>query len=182
MRHRYVHRHGTNRVKRLRLGALLCVVAAAVGFTIYGTTGGGARHPVTVGAPVVTTVATTTTVAHITTTTAAVTTTTLPAGLHTSPTVAPTPPTTLLDHGFVIDHPARPLPTGTILYTIQPGDTLSGIAAKFDQEGWGKLFVDNWVASVGTGGIADPNLILAGRVLVITNVSGRITMTMAAPK
>jgi nucleoid-associated protein YgaU len=107
--------------------------------------------------------------------------TTLPTGLTTSATVAPTTTTTILVHGFVIKHVARPLPTGTVLYTIQPGDTLTSIAAKFDQEGWGKLFVDNWVQSVGNGGIVDPNLIYAGRVIAITNVAGTVTMTMGAP-
>jgi nucleoid-associated protein YgaU len=47
-------------------------------------------------------------------------------------------------------------------YTVQPGDTLSGIAASFGLDGWQRLYEVN--AGVIGG---DPNRIYPGQVLVI---------------
>lgn len=153
MRHRYVHRHGTNRVKRLRLGALLCVVAAAVGFTIYGTTGGGARHPVAVAAPVATNVATTTTVAHITTTTVGVTTTTI------ARTMLPT------THPITVDGGSFTCVNGyvTLTHIVAPGENLSVIAQWFYlMAGWQGLYLLNR-SVVGV----NPDLIYPGERLTV---------------
>jgi len=55
--------------------------------------------------------------------------------------------------------PSRPAPR---TYTIRPGDTLSGIAARFGIADWRKLYQ----ANKGVIG-SDPNLILPGQVLTI---------------
>ena len=47
-------------------------------------------------------------------------------------------------------------------YTVQPGDTLSGIAASHGLAGWSQIYEDNH-AAIG----ANPNFILPGEVLVL---------------
>lgn len=106
------------------------------------------------------------------------TTTTSPGFQVSATTVPPAPATTTVVDGFRITKDPAAVPV-TIIYTIQPGDTLTAIAAKFDQRGWGKLFVTNWVKSVGDGGITDPNLIYAGRVITVTTINGITNMTMS---
>lgn len=107
------------------------------------------------------------------------TSTTTAPGFQTSPTTpSPTSPTTQVVDGFHITKDPTAVPV-TILYTIQPGDTLTAIAAKFDQRGWGKLFVTNWVKAVGDGGIQDPNLIFPGRIITVTTINGVTNMTMS---
>ena len=132
------------------------------------------KNYTTITEPATTSTATTIAPTTTGTTTSHETTTTLIKGFVVSTS------TTLDVDGFKIKYPPRPLPA-VVLYTIQPGDTLTSIAAKFDQEGWGALFVQNWVKSVGDGGIVDPNEIYAGRVIQIVTVEGISTMTMVAP-
>lgn len=55
-----------------------------------------------------------------------------------------------------------PPPAGVRTYTVQPGDTLSGIARKLGLGGWRSLYDAN-AAVIGP----DPNLIRPGQVLVI---------------
>jgi LysM repeat protein len=57
--------------------------------------------------------------------------------------------------------PVAPAPRRT--YTVQPGDTLSGIAATLGLDGWQRLYEVN--AGVIGG---DPNLIYPGQVLVVS--------------
>ncbi|MDO8617192.1 MAG: LysM domain-containing protein [Dehalococcoidia bacterium] len=65
--------------------------------------------------------------------------------MHPSPEPAPTPP-----------------PQADRTYTVQPGDTLSGIAAQLGLPGWQRLYEAN-AATIGP----DPNLIHPGQVLVV---------------
>lgn len=55
-----------------------------------------------------------------------------------------------------------PVATAPRTYTVQPGDTLSGIAAAFGLDGWQRLYEAN--AGVIGG---DPNRIYPGQVLVV---------------
>ena len=55
-----------------------------------------------------------------------------------------------------------PVATAPRTYTVQPGDTLSGIAAAFGLDGWQRLYEVN--AGVIGG---DPNRIYPGQVLVV---------------
>jgi hypothetical protein len=68
-----------------------------------------------------------------------------------------------------LDHPALPVnaarPEGHTAaartYTVQPGDTLSGIAFRF----YGRARAWNWLYQVNRAKIANPNLILPGQML-----------------
>jgi nucleoid-associated protein YgaU len=55
-----------------------------------------------------------------------------------------------------------PVGTAPRTYTVQPGDTLSGIAAAFGLDGWQRMYEAN---SGVIGG--DPNRIYPGQVLVV---------------
>ncbi len=59
-------------------------------------------------------------------------------------------------------HGEAPAPPGPATYTVQPGDTLSGIAQKLGLGGWQALYDANR-ATIG----GDPNLIKPGQVLVL---------------
>ena len=66
--------------------------------------------------------------------------------------------------------------TETITYTIQPGDTLWKIAAKYFGDGnqWRKILEDNKVT------ITNPNRIYVGQVIVINVTSNGIAATVSA--
>ncbi len=55
----------------------------------------------------------------------------------------------------------RPTPTPAALYTVQPGDTLSAIAERFDTT------VDELVAA---NGLTDPNALQTGQTLLIPSL------------
>jgi LysM repeat protein len=64
-----------------------------------------------------------------------------------------------------------PHASGTITYTVKPGDTLSGIAEWFSLHGYGALYAAN-MAVIGS----NPNLIRPGERITIShgvlNLSG----------
>ena len=77
----------------------------------------------------------------------------------------------------------RPTPTPAALYTVQPGDTLSAIAERFNTT------VDELVAA---NGLTDPNALQTGQTLLIPSLlrtpvlgspapSGTPTPTLATP-
>lgn len=168
MRYRYAHRHGRDRVKRLRLGILLAVIAAAVGFTIYGLSA-DTQHRAAV-TPTPTTTAPTPPIAVPTTvpptTVPATTTTTVPT---TTTTWAPMKPTT---HPIVIDGGTFTCIDGyvNLTYTVRKGDNLSNIAGWFDVMGSWEAVYDLNKTVVGN----NANLIKPGELLTITVPSADI--------
>jgi LysM repeat protein len=68
--------------------------------------------------------------------------------------------------------PATQPPSGTSTYIVQPGDTLSRIAARFGT---------TVQALVQTNGILNPNLIFAGQSLIVPGGTGIITPTPTVP-
>jgi LysM repeat protein len=78
---------------------------------------------------------------------------------------APPTPSATIDDTFVVvtptpGAPARrtPAPAGTRTYVVEPGDTLSSIAARFGV---------SEEALIQANGVTDPDTIQAGQVLVI---------------
>ena len=59
--------------------------------------------------------------------------------------------------------PVPPTDTSAVYYTVQPGDTLSGIAIKYDT---------SWEYLANLNNLSDPNLIYPGEVLIIRTGSG----------
>ena len=57
-----------------------------------------------------------------------------------------------------------PHATGTITYTVKPGDTLSGIAEWFSLHGYGALYAAN-ISVIGS----NPNLIIPGERITISH-------------
>jgi nucleoid-associated protein YgaU len=78
--------------------------------------------------------------------------------------------TTIIVTGPPADNPTAPpiatKPAKTVLYTIEPGDNLTSIAARFKQAGWNPLYSWNTTA-IGR----NPNLIRPG-VTIVVSVSG----------
>jgi LysM repeat protein len=86
----------------------------------------------------------------------------VPSDTPAPPTATPVPPT-----------PVPPTATpGVTRYTVQPGDNLTGIAARYG------VNVDR-LAQVN--GITDPNMLFAGQVLVIPDGSAPLPPTPTAP-
>ena len=61
---------------------------------------------------------------------------------------------------IAVDSPAR---KGWVMYTVQPGDTLSGIALKF----YGDASRDSYMKIARANNIANPDLIKVGQKLQI---------------
>jgi hypothetical protein len=59
--------------------------------------------------------------------------------------------------------PQKPLPKAASAYTVQPGDTLSGIAFRF----YGRARAWQWLYQVNRREIENPNLIFPGQVLSV---------------
>lgn len=150
---RRVHRHASDRVKRVRIGALVLVVLAFVGFTALGLARGDTHHD-TMRSVVVTAPSTTVPVTVPPTTVPATTTTTV------APAMAPTThPITVAGGTFTVVNGLV-----TLTYVVAPGDNLSKIAGWFDvMMGWQSVFDLNRMV-VGN----NPSLIFAGERLIIT--------------
>jgi LysM repeat protein len=92
--------------------------------------------------------------------------TTLPATVTPSAVTPGTPGTPMAAPPTVVVTTA---PMGPMTYTVQPGDTLSAIAAWFKLHGYGDLYAAN-AAVIG----ADPNLIRPGERITISSAGASV--------